>query len=202
MESIGGILKDSIRSIFSGTPEMRDQGIIDKVMDKRLAASTLTLLAPACTIGFANQHYGLAIQTQKLSVKDIHVDIMDDERERADAVGPYCKSLLYLVSRALESRHKTPLMGMQWAWNLDGAPQDQWSKDPGINAALKKWFDLAKEIPVRLHSKEREYVLTGAGRIKLAHGSFDNDIEVVGNMLERMRGEKLTAKVENLAYSS
>lgn len=279
MESIGGILEDSIRKIFSGTPEMRSQGIVDRIkeaaaemrdrsieaacegllvkpmwsemkqnaaagaepgaglellarhlltlkkkvqnleihlaghsagsivighllslMDKRLDASTLTLFAPACTIGFANQHYGSAIQTNKLSVNNIHVDIMDDERERADTVGPYGKSLLYLVSRALESRHKTPLLGMQWAWNIDAAPQDQWSKDPGINAALKQWFNLAKEISVRLHSKKREYVLTGAGRIKLAHGSFDNDIEVVGKMLERMRDAKLSAKVENLAY--
>ncbi|MGB9129015.1 MAG: hypothetical protein WCB97_05145 [Thiobacillus sp.] len=50
------------------------------------------------------------------------------------------------------------------------------------------------------HGKRREYVSTGAGRIKLAHGPFDNDVEVVADMLQRMRGAPLAAKVENLTY--
>ena len=126
--------------------------------------------------------------------------MMDDERERADTVGPYGKSLLYLVSRALESRHKTPLLGMEWAWKTSKAPEDQWSKDPSINAALAAWSNHAAGISLRLHDKRREYVSTGADRIKLAHGSFDNDIDVVSNTLKRMLGGKLIAKVENLSY--
>jgi hypothetical protein len=279
LESIGGILEDSIRKIFSGMPGMRDEGIIDKIkeaaaemrdrsieaacenalvkpiwsemkqnaaagaeagaglellathlltlkkqvpkleihlaghsagsivlghllslMDKSLSASTLTLFAPACTIGFANQYYGSAFQSKKLSPKNVHVDIMDDERERADTVGPYGKSLLYLVSRALETRHKTPLLGMEWAWKTDKAPDGQWSKDSAITAALAKWSTLKAGIILKPYDKRHEYVSTGAGRIKLAHGSFDNDIKVVSDMLERMRGGKLIAKVENLGY--
>ncbi|OHD89210.1 C1 family peptidase [Sulfuricurvum sp. RIFCSPLOWO2_12_FULL_43_24] len=279
MESISGILDDSIRKIFSGSSQMRQEGIIEKIkeataemrdrsievacenllvkpmwsemkqnaasaaepgaglellaahllslkqkvknleihlaghsagaivlghllslMDKSLAVSTLTLFAPACTIGFANQHYGSALQNKQLSPDNIHIDIMDDERERADTVGPYGKSLLYLISRALESRHKMPLLGMEWAWNTAAAPQDQWSEDPGIEAALTKWSSLTAGISLRLHTKQREDVYTGSGTIKLAHGSFDNDIEVVADMLERMRGETLIAGVENLAY--
>jgi hypothetical protein len=53
---------------------------------------------------------------------------------------------------------------------------------------------------LRLHGKNRKYVSTGNDRIRLAHGSFDNDIEVVGKMLQRMRGGPLLAKVENLKY--
>jgi hypothetical protein len=52
----------------------------------------------------------------------------------------------------------------------------------------------------QLHGKKREYVSTGGGRIKLAHGSFDNDVQVVAAMLARMRGGPRVAKVENLAY--
>jgi len=279
LESIGGLLEDSVRDIFSSTPEMRDEGVIDKIkeaaaemrdrsieaacenllvkplwtemkqnagaaaepgagtdllaacllrlrkklpkleihlvghsagsivlghllslMDKSLSASTLTLFAPACTIGFANRHYGSAIQTKKLSPNTVHVDIMDDERERADTVGPYGKSLLYLVSRALESRHKMPLLGMEWAWNIGAAPEDQWSNEPGIQEALANWSNMAKGMSLRLHGKRREYVSTGSGQIRLAHGSFDNDIEVVADTLARIRGAKLIAKVENLAY--
>ena len=79
-------------------------------------------------------------------------------------------------------------------------PQDQWSADQDSTKALASWSTLAQDMTVRLHDKKREYVSTGAGKIKLAHGSFDNDIEVVAQMLERMRGGPLLAKVENLAY--
>jgi hypothetical protein len=169
-------------------------------MEKPLTASSLTLFAPACTIAFANQHYGAAIQSGKLIPHNVHIDIMDDERERADSVGPYGKSLLYLVSRALESRHKMPLLGMVWAWKVDAAPEDQWSREADVKKALETWSTTAAEMTLRLHGKRREYVSTGAGRIKLAHGSFDNDVKVVADMLMRIRGAKLTAKVENLAY--
>ena len=123
-----------------------------------------------------------------------------DERELADSVGPYGKSLLYLVSRALESRRKAPLLGMEWSWKMQGMPQDQWSADEDSRKALESWPVLATNMSLRLHDKKREYVSTGAGKIKLAHGSFDNDIDVVAQMLERMRGGPLLAKVENLAY--
>lgn len=279
MESIGGILEDSAREIFRVQPQMRDEGIADKIrealaeardrsievacenllvkpmwsemkqnaaaaaepnaglallarhlltlkrslpeleihlaghsagsivlghlfslLDRRLTASTLTLFAPACSVGFANLHYGAAIRGGKLNPGSVHVDIMDDERERADTVGPYGKSLLYLVSRALEARHKMPLLGMEWAWKAAAAPEDQWTKDPDIVTALAEWSGHAAGMSLRLHGKRREYVPTGAGRIKLAHGSFDNDVEVVADMLQRMRGAPLIAKVENLAY--
>jgi hypothetical protein len=175
-------------------------GHLLSILDKGVAANTMTLFAPACTLGFAVEHYGAAIQAGKLDPATVHTDLMDDERERADTVGPYGKSLLYLVSRALEARHKTPLLGMAWAWNAKGRPQDQWSGDPGSKDALEKWAKLAKGMGLRLHEKQREYVSTGASRIKLAHGSFDNDVEVVAAMLQRMRGAPLAAKVENLAY--
>lgn len=280
LESIQGIIEDSVREIFRGQPEMRDEGMIDRIrealgeardrsievacenllvkpmwsemkqnaaaaaqpgaglqllarhllalkkripgleihlaghsagslvlghlfaqLDNRLSAASLTLFAPACSVAFANQHYGAAIKAGKLAPGSIHVDIMDDERERADSVGPYGKSLLYLVSRALEARHKTPLLGMEWAWTSAAAPEGHWSNAPDVMAALAEWSGHAGNMPPpRLHGKRREYVSTGASRIRLAHGAFDNDIEVVGDMLQRMCGGPLAAKVENLAY--
>ncbi len=279
LESIGGILEDSLRDIFRSQPSQRDAGVLDKltealgeardrtievasekllvrplwtemkqnaaaaaqsgaglsmlathllalkkqfpdleihlaghsagsivlghlfgVLDKKLAAASLSLFAPACTLDFAVRQYGAAISDGKLKPDTVHVDIMNDERELADTVGPYGKSLLYLVSRALETRRKTPLLGMEWSWKTQGMPQDQWSADQDSTTALASWPALAQGMTVRLHDKKREYVSTGAGKIKLAHGSFDNDIEVVAQMLERMRGGPLLAKVENLAY--
>lgn len=279
MESIGDILDDAAREIFSGQPEMRDEGIVDRIQEalaeardrsievacenllvkplwsqmkqnaaasaeggagldllaahlktlqgkvpnleihlaghsagsivlgylfdllpKSVAAHSLSLFAPACTVAFAVEHYGAAIGGRKLTPEAVHVDIMDDERERADTVGPYGKSLLYLVSRALENRHKMPLLGMQWAWQVPKAPQGEWSSDRGSQEALAKWAGIGANMTLHLHGKREEYVSTGAGRIRLAHGSFDNDVAVVSAMLRRMRGSTLAAKVENLAY--
>ncbi len=169
------------------------------LLDKQLDLASLSLFAPACTVDFANRHYGAAFQSGKLAPASVRVDILDDEREQADTVGPYGKSLLYLVSRALETRHKTPLLGMEWAWKP--APPDHWSGAPEVAADLAEWAGHAAGVgAVRLHGKRRETVSTGAERIKLSHGSFDNDLEVVTAMLEHMRGGPLAAKVENLAY--
>jgi hypothetical protein len=44
------------------------------------------------------------VKRNVLQKKSIHVDILNDERERADSVGPYGKSLLYLPARPSRSR--------------------------------------------------------------------------------------------------
>lgn len=177
-------------------------GHLLSLMDKKLSADTLSLFAPACTLGFANKHFGEALVEKKISANNVHLDILNDERELADTVGPYGKSLLYLVSRALESRHKMPLLGMEWVWNLGSAPEDQWSSDAEVQKALEDWPKFSQGMNVRLHDKTRKKVLSkvGGDPIKLAHGSFDNDIEVIGLTLERIRGGKLIASVENLDF--
>lgn len=174
-------------------------GHLLSLLGEAVPVSTLTLFAPACTVEFAVATYGTAIKTGRLRPEAVHVDIMSDERERADTVGPYGKSLLYLVSRALEVRHKTPLLGMEWSWKLN-SPEGQWNKDVSTRQALQGWAENTKGMSLQVHDKRREYVSTGAGKIRLAHGSFDNDVKVVSNMLQRIRGGELLAEVENLAY--
>ncbi len=165
---------------------------------QNLSASTLTLFAPACTVEFANKHYGEAIRGGRVALSNFYVDIMNDERELADTVGPYGKSLLYLVSRALENYHKMPLLGMEGAWNK--SLKNIWARDPLTQSAIDNWLQISKGATLRLHDKKREFVSTGQSQIRLAHGSFDNDVEVVTAMLERIRGGALTMRVENLAY--
>lgn len=165
---------------------------------QNLSASTLTLFAPACTVEFANRHYGAAIDNGRIAVNNFHVDILDDERELADAVGPYGKSLLYLVSRALESYHKMPLLGMEGAWNK--SLKNIWARDSFAQDAIDAWLKTSQGISLRMHDKKRKLVSTGSSQIKLTHGSFDNDIEVVTQLLERIRGKTLAMPVENLSY--
>ncbi|MFT3929138.1 MAG: C1 family peptidase [Spongiibacteraceae bacterium] len=165
---------------------------------QNLTASTLTLFAPACTVEFANKHYGDAIASGRVTAKNFHVDIMDDERELADSVGPYGKSLLYLVSRALESYHKMPLLGMEGAWNK--TLKNIWARDKFAQDAVDTWLQLSTGTSLRLHNKSRKFVSTGSNQIRLAHGSFDNDVEVITQLIERIRGKPLAMAVENLTY--
>ena len=169
--------------------------------NKKHGIASISLFAPACTVAFANEHYISAVKRGLLEVQNIHIDVMDDERERADSVGPYGKSLLYLVSRALETRHKTPLLGMEWALKPDRAQQGQWNDDADVAASLVEWAAFSSQgVKLKLHSKKRKYVSTGASQIPLAHGSFDNDVEVITALIRRIRGAKIKAEVENLDY--
>lgn len=166
-------------------------------------STSTTLFAPACTVNFANEHYGAALENGVLAPGTLFFDILDDERELADSVGPYGKSLLYLVSRALERKHKTPLLGMAIA--IGGEPNTKiWNKAPEIQEGLQKWQDLSRKLDFDLtkHSKNREFIDTGIGQdqIKLAHGSFDNDKEVITKLLKRIRNDqgRLPLGIENL----
>ena len=77
-----------------------------------MPVETATLLAPACTMDFAINHYGRAFKRNVLAESSLRIHVLSDENERDDRVGPYGKSLLYLVSRALDTPRKQPLLGL------------------------------------------------------------------------------------------
>ena len=88
---------------------------------------------------------------------------------------------------------------MERVWPGRPRPADQWNDDEEINDDLAAWAKFAgTAIEPRIHDKKRAKVSDGQGFIPLAHGSFDNDIDVVTKTLERIRGKALLAKVENL----
>jgi hypothetical protein len=182
--SAGAILLGHLLSATAGT---------------RLRFETATLFAPACTTAFASRHYGPALAAG--SVGSLHVENMDDERELADSVGPYRKSLLYLVSRALEVAHKTPLLGLAAAWSRPGV-KDAWSADG--NDDVRAWVSTVKGLGDRAQhlqlTKRDDPVRTGRATIPLAHGSFDNDIASISRLLVRIVGwTNLPAPVTELS---
>jgi len=171
--------------------------LLDQLVRRKLQVESLSLYAPACTVGFALEHYLPAMDKGFLAKDRLFLDILSDERERADTVGPYGKSLLYLVSRALEEVHKMPLLGMEAAWDPAKEEAGQW------NGAKKKdvarWRDVMKGTNnCFIHDKREAKVFDGQEYIPLAHGSFDNDVKVVAATLTRIRGAALAVAVENL----
>ncbi|MBH9552282.1 C1 family peptidase [Inhella gelatinilytica] len=77
-----------------------------------LAAASLHLFAPACTPAFALETFKPAVEAGTLRPARWWIHALSEANERADRVGAYGRSWLYLVSRALETAHKTPLIGL------------------------------------------------------------------------------------------
>ena len=165
--------------------------------------TSVNLYAPACTVQFANKHYA----AQPELMKKLHMDILSDRVERDDnVVSIYRKSLLYLVSNAMEVDLRTPLLGM--ARVLD--PNDAgWDGTSSVSAALRQWREamqaagMAKGKRIRLLDEDK--VVTAAALngvpaklISAAHGSFDNDIAVLSATLERILGGALRQPVDDL----
>jgi hypothetical protein len=171
--------------------------LFDAVRERSLTIDSCTLYAPACTVQFALDHYEPAMSNGVLRKQDFHVELLSDAREMADTVGPYGRSLLYLVSRALEDQHKTPILGMANAW--DPAKRSEWSDDPVIQRGVKAWQTFWGSVRAPRETTEAQ-VSNGITRIPSAHGAFDNDVDVVTRTLERIAGRPLKYKVEQLVY--
>ena len=187
--------------------------MLDDFPRNQLQVKTCTLYAPACSIDFAVRHYQKAVERSGiLSLEDTHIHLLDDRRERDDTVGPYRKSLLYLVSRALESSHKTPLLGLENAFDAvkaqRGGDYNHWH--PSTLSGLRKWQEFwggnpiypvqTDQVPTRAVWQKGK-IKTVEKQIDAAHGAFDNDVSVVAETIRRITGQQQEKKpVTDLEY--
>jgi len=175
-----------------------------------LRIASCELHAAACSSGFAVQHYGAADQAGVLPLDRLWLNVLSDANERADGLPSaerdiYGKSLLYLVSRALDDVRKQPLLGMERALVPPEAAwaEEQWllppgqARNPDVAAWLKLWP--GGELLRRVTAPKVRTTKTG-DQIAASHGSFDNNIELMSATLERLRGGALVAPMEWLDY--
>ncbi len=173
---------------------------LDELTKRKMQVESLTLYAPACTVAFANRHYIKAYEKKIIRKNKTFIHMMDDERERADSIALYKKSLLYLVSRALEDIHKTPLLGMAASWDMEYTKQKD-IYNHAQYAEIKRWIKNTKDIQCFTYGKSKSKVKTSRKNdyTDLAHGSFDNDINVIEQTIKQIKGvKKLKFRVENL----
>jgi hypothetical protein len=166
-----------------------------------LKASTVHLWAPACTVEFATATYGSAFANKVADPKTTFIDVLSDANELRDPCVPvlYSKSLLYLVSRALEPDHNTPVLGLQRAW-------PKWSDGAdfmdGYQKILDKWNAASEgvvldpaitetEVPIRHETNKDETINAG-------HGSFDNNLNIVNRAIRRVTGKAPREPVTDL----
>ncbi|TBR36450.1 MULTISPECIES: C1 family peptidase [Dyella] len=161
-------------------------------------ATSLHLYAPACTVQFANQHFA----PHDALLENTYMDILSDKNERDDQVAEiYRKSLLYMVSDALEMDVRTPILGMD---NTTKPAFTNWDGSASTGEALANWRQTVKEAGLgkrTLVVDTDKVPMTSDGKnpINASHGSFDNNVEVVSRTLQRITGKsRLAMPVDDL----
>ncbi|MEE4175798.1 MAG: C1 family peptidase [Xanthomonadales bacterium] len=128
---------------------------------------TVHLLAPAASIDFYRDTYvpRLGANATGAVVQALRVLNLNDALERDDSVGPYRKSLLYLVSRAFEERRRERLLGMvRYAGEVPPNPALELITSAGPNG---------DETRTRAET----------------HGEFDNDVATMNTVLADILGQ-------------
>ena len=175
--------------------DKRDSGLHDRL-------ASVHLYAPACSVAFANQRYARNPHV----MERLHLDVLSDRVERRDTVGKiYRKSLLYFVSNALETDLRLPILGLD---RIHDASYNGWDGTSDTGEALAGWRAAAAKVKLArrttvLDADRVTTALDASGKplatTDTAHGSFDNDVEVVTRTLLRIRGgEPLLMPVDDL----
>lgn len=134
---------------------------------------TLQFMAPAIRCDLFKKLLLEGIKNSSYPTPSLY--LLNDETEREDTVGPYGKSLLYLVSNALEGRRGVPLLGMK--------------------TYLDKDAELANLFNQKVNGRPALIVAGQSGTVNVegrssstTHGGFDNDPDTMNTILYRILG--------------
>jgi hypothetical protein len=128
---------------------------------------TLQFFAPAVRIDEFVTYALPAIKSGRCPKATMY--ILDAQQELDDTVGPYGKSLLWLVSNAFEDKRGTPLLGMKHYINAE------------TNLRKSALVEVIESVGKRA---------TGAQCMSETHGGFDNDPAAMNAVLSRILGKK------------
>jgi hypothetical protein len=172
--------------------------------------SSVTLYAPACSLDFTARHYQSRVDDRFIGADRFWLHLLSDVTEREDAVGPYGKSLLYLVSRGFEELRKTPLAGLQRLLNRSANQHDDDVWTPADWPQVQAWRTWVAALPRQADGAlaceiVSDLIHVSATRTEApTHGGFDNDIRVLSRTINRVLGRSplapLTVPVEDLEY--
>ncbi len=139
---------------------------------------TVQFLAPAIRVDTFKQVLLPDLEAGRLPLPSLF--LLSDKLERGDSVGPYGKSLLYLVSNAFEGRREVPLLGMQACLDADKALAKLFAGKVDGRPALV----VSEGVPID-PAREAKAIATGAS-VSHSHGGFDNDTATMNSVLTRV----------------
>ncbi len=152
--------------------------------DAGISFKTLQFMAPAITVNDFKRLVVPSIQAGKCPQPTLYV--LSEVGERDDDVGPYGKSLLYLVSNAFEGKRGTPILGMERFISHAGLRAHEEDKvNPEVEKLFQKKVDGLPSLVIAGQSEG-----DGCRSRSDSHGGFDNDRDTLNSMLYRILGKK------------
>ncbi|ERK17620.1 Cysteine protease [Pantoea sp. AS-PWVM4] len=197
----------SAGSILLG--HLLERFIRDDLLAKAPPISTLTLYAAACSVRFAVEKFLPAADNALFSLSNLWLYYLSDDNEKADGlptadVPMYGKSLLYLVSRALDDHPNMPILGMCRALDPKfNANKKQWAEEEMASLEIwqNRWGVLGSGNKLAIQISDPKVRITRANDQSAAtHGSFDNNIDILTQTIERIMGHALPHPLEWLDY--
>lgn len=117
--------------------------------------------------------------------------ILSDVGERDDSLGPYGKSLLYLVSNAFEGRRDVKILGMERFISRASEDPNKELVDVDLEALFKKSVDGLPSLVVAGRGDSSVTLSPSISRSD-THGGFDNDEYTMNSVLWRILGKQPT----------
>ncbi|MCA1979051.1 MAG: C1 family peptidase [Thiobacillus sp.] len=139
---------------------------------------SVQFMAPAIRIDDFNKLVLPLVEAGTVPLPSLY--LLSDALERDDTVGPYGKSLLYLVSNAFEGARGVPLLGMQACLDADPALAKLYAGTVDGRPARV----VSAGIPIAPADEDAAF-LHGAA-VSHTHGGFDNDCATMNSILVRV----------------
>lgn len=175
------VIGHSAGSVFHG-PFVRlltTNGPVNGTQGHGLRLATVTMWAPACTVELFKKCYMPAIEAE--AIENFAMFTLTDKAEQADhCANIYHKSLLYLVSHALEDDH----------FHVAGMPG--FPGEPILG--MERWVNEDRKLVSLFKRPNCSWILTpntespdsGRGSTCQSHGGFDDDGPTLQSALTRM----------------
>jgi hypothetical protein len=157
-----------------------------------MTLNSLQLVTPTLSLQDANNYIITAHEQALFQKENIHVYMLDREMEYADNVSKYGKSLLTLISRSLEKIHKTPLLGIEDAWDIYNTKEEDGLFNRQQLGEIKIWHEFAsigeKRCLQHILTKKESNLKSSANNdfVKLSHQNLDRSISILESMLEKL----------------
>jgi len=160
---------------------------IKLLMGLDVSFKSIQFMAPAITVRLFKDILLPHIQSGECPHPSLY--ILSDVGERDDDVGPYGKSLLYLVSNAFEGKKETPVLGMERFISYGSQDPNKDIIDPDVAALFQKKVNSLPSLIIAGEGRSSTRISPSLSRSE-THGGFDNDEYTMNSVLSRILGKE------------
>ncbi len=167
---------------------------LETLLQIGIPVKSVQFLAPAISVDLFKEKFFPLIEKDDRLRPTMYV--LSDKGERDDDVGPYGKSLLYLVSNAFERVREKPILGMEKFINGNNPELNKKDIDPDISKMLQQPINGWPSLVIAGKAPGKEDEGPDISRSD-SHGGFDNDTFTLNSVLYRILGKKPKRKFDS-----